>query len=101
VFLKKQLAAKSVVWTVIPDTPFRIATLNGKVTPVLWDTDKAVLWKLVGLEQTTGNSDTIVVKDRKVELIQSGGDWFAFLTLDLSDGSKGIRVQYRERFDGY
>jgi len=100
-FLNAEFGAKSLVWTVIPDTPFRLATINGRFAPVLWDTKQKVLWRLEGLEQAMGNSDTIVAHDRKVKLIQSGGDWFGFLTLDFSDGAKGIRVQYWERFDGY
>lgn len=100
VFMEKQLDAKSVLWTWVPDTPFRIATINGKFAPFLMDTDKDVLWRLEGLESVLGASDAIFVKDRKAVFVQEGGDWSAHLTIDLSEAAKGVQVRYREQFAG-
>jgi hypothetical protein len=99
-FLEEHLAGRTVVWTDIPRTPFKWATINGRFAAVVWDTAKDVLWKLEGLDQAVGKSDTIKVLDRQVTLSTSGGDMATFIKLDFSGGASGIRVQYWERHDG-
>lgn len=90
-----------VIQCAIPDTPFSVIVVAGRVKPLVANVHTRELWRIDGLKgmddlprDSLEQCTYISPSSRKIVLAWTGGDVGESWTFDFSDPKKGFRIHY-------
>jgi len=97
-WLERQYGKKRILSLKVPGTYCSLLIIDGAVSPFISVAGPYELWRIDGIEAFCNSTAHLEVSNRRVTMIEPGGDMLSILVLDFT---RGLSLSYHEEYHGY